>query len=241
MCDSFMMSSTETGETLQSAISLFDLSDGNSLPNRAPSVVVEAIKKTPASYFGISENQLQQACKADDRDKAVRLRFWEEYHNACRESRIMRVVNIRQLNMHEDVFRKKILNSQRFVAFLCTEPPSLWALNQNVIRLAIDHTAEFVKCTPKKKVVERKFDPETGACIYEKAWEEPVPGVEKIAADIRKEAQNVSITPRDSERKPKTKVAPDIEEIPDEEPKEPLVSPEEEMAALEKQLAGKVE
>ncbi|HET6445347.1 MAG TPA: hypothetical protein VFI27_12290 [candidate division Zixibacteria bacterium] len=231
------MTSTETDETTEFAISLFDLSDGNSLPNRAPAIVTEALKKTPADYFEISESKLQQACRADDRDKALRLRFWDEYHAACRESRIMRVDKIRALTMVEKEFRKKVHTAQRWLAYICTEPPSLWALNQNIIRLAIDHTAQFITQVPKKKVVERKFDPETGACIWEKAWEEPVPGVEKIAADIRKESQTVPITKRDSPRVKKEDRVADYQEVPDEEPAEPLVSPEDEMEELNKALA----
>lgn len=227
------MSIPETDTNPEFAISLFAQEDPNSLRNRAPLIVAEALARVPAEYFDLNDSGLQQACKAIDRDIAVRISFWAEYHEAVRDNRLMRVNMICEKVMAEYEFRRKLRTSPKWLAYICTEPPSLAALNEALVRNAYKRCQKLLAEPPQEVTIDETFDSE-GRLLHRKTIHKPIAGVEKLATELRKEMA----IPTKRVRERRKTVEPPEDEV-EEIPQAPTLSPEAEMAAIEEMMKGK--
>ena len=171
---------------------------------------------------------------------ALRLAFWAEYHLACREGRRMLTHKIWGGIMHKDHFYKKFLTSPGWVAYICTEPPSLRALNEALVRKAFLHCHKLLEADLRDEVIVEKLDKE-GEVISRTITYKHNAVAERTRNELRKSLQ-ADKPPRKNgaDRRDEDEEEPEADKQEEKvELRKPTISPMEEMAMLNKSLKAK--
>ena len=103
----------------------FDTENPNSLICRVwPDLVpyIRAVADVYAGYFLANENKVKAFCNPDERDHRVRLRFWDEYYQACAQDRQMRESNITHGVVMPDTWRQVYLTNRRKLLWVFSQP-----------------------------------------------------------------------------------------------------------------------
>lgn len=143
-------------------IALLDLSDPQSVVNKVPEKLAEAILALPKKYFKMSERQLRSACNPNEIVARMRLTFWDEYYRVAGKKNPMVVSNITRGVCFRDYFYEDILTDEKWFAYVCTPPKDYVISMREMLDLGLDELREVIELPNVKRRVVRIKNAATG-------------------------------------------------------------------------------
>lgn len=127
-----------------SDLSIFDVSNPNSLVNIAPKAIQEMLPKIPNSYLGMWDCELKKKCEPTPVDHRLRITFWDEYNRAQALGKQMQQNRIYAGVCSREYWDRHVVSDYRKVAWLINPPADYMIAMREILHLGVNKLREIL-------------------------------------------------------------------------------------------------